>query len=57
MELKSEHGAGGIRGDSWNEMLNLVVDAHYDGNSVLAKVRVGFHGSEYETPTDADSSR
>jgi hypothetical protein len=38
-------------------VLNLVIDADYDGNSVLAKVRVGLHGSGYETPRYEDSSR
>jgi hypothetical protein len=46
MEPKSEHCARVVRGESWNEMLNLVVDAHYDGNSVLARIQLGFHGSE-----------
>src|SRR5258708_2652847 len=50
MEPKSEHGARVVRDESWNEVLNLVIDADYDGNSVLAKVRVGLHGSEYVTP-------
>ena len=45
MELKSEQGARVVRGESWNEILNLVMDADYDGNSILAKVRVGFHGT------------
>jgi hypothetical protein len=45
MELKSEQGPRVVRGKSWNEILNLVMDADYDGNSVLAKVRVGWHGA------------
>ena len=46
MKPKPKHGARVVRGDSWGEVLILVIDADYDGNSVPAKVQVGFHERE-----------